>query len=361
MELLDACHNSPLFLQNLMACFKEVILVTDVEGNIFMANEAVETVLGYTSRELVDKNLSLIFTPEDLAYLYPNLLQLGRKGEPFQGEVLLVKKDSVRFFAFITLRSFDDHRLGKSLNFICIRDIHTQKQFEIASTETNYEDLVKVANGVAHELRNPLVGIGGFVKRLSDKCNAVPEHTEYYDRIIRNVKKIEIIVRKVELLAKLPKPSFRMEDMRAMIEKGMQPYLPVLEKRKIELKTLADRATLKLDGELIIRVFSILMDNALDAMPGGGSIMVHGVTNNNHYEIDFSDTGRGISSEDLPFIFNPFFSTKADGAGIDLSVVKRIVERHGGSIKVRSEENRGARFILRFPLERRRAIRISRI
>ena len=110
--------------------------------------------------------------------------------------------------------------------------------------------------------------------------------------------------------------------MRAVIEKGMQPYLPVLEKRKIELKTLADRATLKLDGELIIRVFSILMDNALDAMPGGGSIMVHGVTNNNHYEIAFSDTGRGISSEDLPFIFNPFFSTKADGAGIDLSVVK---------------------------------------
>ncbi len=361
MELLEACHDSPLFLRNLMACFQEVILVTDGEGNILMANEAAEAILGYAPHELNNKNLSLIFTPEDLTYFYPNLLELTRKGESFQGEVLLVKNDKVRFFAFITLRPFDDHRLGKSLNFVCIRDIHAQKQLEITSAETNYEDLVKVANGVAHELRNPLVGIGGFVKRLSDKCNAVPEHAEYYDRIIRNVKKIEIIVRKVELLAKLPKPSFRMEDMRAIIEKGVQPYLSVLEKRKIDLKTLVDRATLKLDGELIIRIFSILIENALDAMPGGGSIVVHGVTNENHYKIAFSDTGRGISSEDLPFIFNPFFSTKADGAGIDLSVVKRIVERHGGSIKVRSEEGRGASFTLRFPLERRRAIRNSRI
>ena len=74
------------------------------------------------------------------------------------------------------------------------------------SNENNYEDLVKVANGVAHELRNPLVGIGGFVKRLYDKCQAVHEHSDYYDHVIRNLRKIEIIISKVEFLAKLHKP-----------------------------------------------------------------------------------------------------------------------------------------------------------
>ena len=361
MELLDACHNSQLFLQNLMCCFQGVILVTDADGNILMTNEAVESILGYTPHELNNKNLSLIFAPEDLSYLYPNLLQLGRKSQPFHGEVLLVKKNGVSFFAFIVFRSFNDHSLNKSFNFICIRDIDAQKRLEKASAETNHEDLVKVANGVAHELRNPLMGIGGFVKRLYDKCNAVHEHGDYYDHIITNLKKIETIVRKVEFLAKLPKPSFTMENMKDLIQKAIQPYLPILEKRKINLKTPVDPTILKMDKDLIIRVFAILTDNALDALPDGGDIVIHDATNNNHCEIEFSDTGRGISVEDLPFIFNPFFSTKADGAGIDLAVVKRIMESHGGSVKVRSEEGRGTGFILQFPLERRRAIRISRI
>ncbi len=335
--------------------------MADADGNILMANEAVETVLGYTPRELNNRNLSLIFTPEDLNYFYPNLLRLGRKGAPFQGEVLLVTKNNARFFAFIIFRTFDDHSLNKSFNFICIRDIHTQKQLEKASAETNYEDLVKVANGVAHELRNPLVGIGGFVKRLYDKCNAVHEHADYYDHIISNIKKIEVIIKKVEFMAKLPKPSFSMENMRDVIENAVQPYLPSLEKREIEVTLQVDRTVLKLDRELIIRVFSIFIENAMDALSVDGSIMVNSSTHNNHCEIDFSDTGRGISAEDLPFIFNPFFSTKADGAGIDLAVVKRIMEGHGGSINARSEEGRGASFTLRFPLERRRAIRISPI
>ncbi len=361
MELLDVCHNSQLFLQNLMCCFQEVILVTDADGNILMTNEAVESILGYTPHELNDKNLSLIFTPEDQIYLYPNLLQLARKSEPFQGEVLLIKKNGVSFFAFIVFRSFNDHSLKKSFNFICIRDIDAQKQLEKASAEANHEDLVKVANGVAHELRNPLMGIGGFVKRLHDKCNAVHEHGDYYDHIITNLKKIETIVRKVEFMAKLPKPSFKMENMKELIEKAIQPYLPMLETRKINLKTPVDPTLLKMDGKLVIRVLSILMDNALDALPNGGNIVIYSATNSHHCEIEFSDTGRGISTEDLPFIFNPFFSTKADGAGIDLAVVKRIMESHGGSVGVISEEGRGASFILRFPLERRRAIRITRI
>ncbi len=326
-----------------------------------MTNEAVESVLGYAPHELNNKNLSLIFAPEDLTYLYPNLLQLGRKNQPFQGEILLVKKNGVSFFTFIVFRSFNDHSLNKSFNFICIRDIDAQKQLEKASAEANHEDLVKVANGVAHELRNPLMAIGGFVNRLYNKCNAIHEHGDYYDHIITNLKKIENIVRKVEFLAKLPKPSFTMENTQSLIQKAIQPYLPILEKRKINLKTPVDPTLLKMDGKLVIRVLSIFMDNALDALPDDGNIVIHGATNNNHCEIEFSDTGRGISAEDLPFIFNPFFSTKADGAGIDLAIVKRIMESHGGSVKVRSEEGHGASFILRFPLERRRAIRISRI
>ena len=344
MELLDVCHESPLFLQNLMACFQEAILVTDGEGNIFMANEAVTVILGYPPHELNNKKLSLIFTPEDLTYFYPNLLQLSQKGESFQGEALLVTKSNTRFFAFIVFRPFNDPILNKSFIFICIRDIHTQKHLEKASAENNYEDLVKVANGVAHELRNPLVGIGGFVNRLYNKCNAIHEHGDYYDHIISNIKKIEFIVKKVEFMAKLPKPSFCMENMRSVIENTFQTYLPILENQRIEVALQIDHIDLKLDRALIIKVFSILIENALDALPDGGSIEVQALMHNNRCEIEFSDTGTGISAEDLPFMFNPFFSTKADGVGIDLAIVKRIMEAHGGSVRVKSKKGSGRDF-----------------
>jgi PAS domain S-box-containing protein len=344
-----------------MACFQEVILVTDADGKILMANKAVEAVLGYAPHELIGRNLSSIFTPEDHEYFYPNLMRLGRKSMPFQGEALLLTKDDDRFFAFLVLRSFHDPTLKQSFIFLSIRDIHAQKQTEKATNETNYEDLVKVANGVAHELRNPLVGIGGFVKRLYDKCSAVQEHAVYYDHIMQNLRKIEIVVKKVEFLAKLPRPSLKMEELKTAVEEGVRPYHAVLEKRGIEVELLLSGIVLKLDRGLISRVFSILTENAVDALRGGGAITVEDAVNDNLCEIEFSDTGPGISTEDLPFIFNPFFSTKTDGAGIDLSIVKRIVESHGGGIRVHSEKGRGATFLLQFPLERRRAIRISRI
>ena len=100
MELLKACQNSKSFLQHLMACFQEAILVADVDGKILMANQAVETILRYTPQELNGSHISCIFTPEDLDYFYPNLLRLGRKGMPFEGEVLLLTKSKDRFFCF---------------------------------------------------------------------------------------------------------------------------------------------------------------------------------------------------------------------------------------------------------------------
>ena len=95
--------------------------------------------------------------------------------------------------------------------------------------------------------------------------------------------------------------------MKTAVEEGMQPYLPILEKRRIDLKIQLNGIFLKLDRNLIARIFSILMENALDVLPDGGGITVRDVVDDNSCDIEFSDTGPGISAEDLPFIFNPLF------------------------------------------------------
>jgi PAS domain S-box-containing protein len=357
MDLLEACCSSRRLWEETMLCMQHGIVVTDLEGNILFTSPAVEPMLRFTASELLDKNLSIAFMPEDLAYLYPNLLHLAQKNIPFEGELILVRKDGTHFIAFIVLRPFFNSVNG--IIVMGIQDIDKRKHIEKAFKETPYEDMVKIADGIAHELRNPLLGIGGFLNRLFKLCKGLEEYQEYYDHIMHNLRKIETLVKKVEYFAHLPKPSLTNSSVMELIQKSVQPYLPKMEEQKIELVINVEEFTLWLDKNLVSRVFSVLLENALDALTEGGAISIGSKRTDNKFTISFSDTGAGISPKDLPFIFNPFFSTKPDGTGIDLAVVKRVMESHGGQVKVSSEQRRGATFSLEFLMEQRRPIRTS--
>jgi signal transduction histidine kinase len=115
------------------------------------------------------------------------------------------------------------------------------------------------------------------------------------------------------------------------------------------------------DEELIATTLSILIDNALFALQHHGTIQIRNEIKDDQCELYVSDTGSGITPENLAYIFKPFFSTKSDGAGLDLAVLKRIMERHGGQVEVHSEAGQGTTFLLIFPLERRCPLRVSRL
>ncbi len=361
MDLLQACCDSRKLLNEILACIQDAIVVTDLEGKILFSSSVVEKVLGFRPDELEGEDLSNIFTPEDLQHLYPNLLRMARKNMPFEGELMLLRKDGSRFFAFIVFRSYFDPRQGRAIVAVCIQDIHKEKQLEKAFRESHYEDLVQIANGIAHEIRNPLMGIGGFVNRLFKSGSIIDNHDKYHDYIIKNLNKIEDLVKKVEFFANLPKPRLSEESVSRLLKKALEPFIQEIEDRKIDMTLNMEEMVLLVDKDLVARVFSILIANALDALTEGGRIMIHNDTDSRHGRIYVSDTGSGISSNDMPHIFNPFFSTKPDGAGVDLATAKRIMDNHGGRIKVESKKGEGASFTLIFPLERRQPLRTSPI
>lgn len=360
-DLLQVCSDSQGLLEKLLSCIQQVIILTDLEGKIVFASKAVSKVLGFAPDELLGKNLSVIFTPEDLTYLYSNLLHMAREDKPFEGEIMLIRKNETRFLAFVAFCSHLDLSHEKSVIVISIQDIDKQKQLEKAFKGTHYEDLIKIANGIAHELRNPLMSIGGFASRLFRSRKTTGDQQKYYDYIIDNLKKIEGLVKKVELFARVPKPCFSEASIKELIEKAIQPYQKHIEEQNIDLTTNIDETKLFVDKDLVISALSMLIENALDALPDGGSALIKSEKKDNQYRLYLIDAGSGILPENLPFIFNPFFSTKADRAGIDLPVVKRIMESHGGQIEVSSKPEEGTTFVLQFPLERRRSIRISRL
>ncbi len=262
MDLLHACSTSEGLLEEIFASIQDAIIVTDPEGNILFVSPVVEKLLGFAPDELMGKDLSVIFTPEDLVNLYPNLLHMARKNGQFEGELMLVRKDQTRFFAFMVFRSYFDPGQNMTMNIVCFQNIDKEKQLINAFSESNYEDLVQIANGIAHELRNPLMGIGGFVNRLLKSSRDIQDHEKYYGYIVNNLKKIEELVRKVEFFASLPKPSFAEESVRKLLDEALQPFLQQIEEREIELTISMEEMILRVDKDLATRRFSILIENA---------------------------------------------------------------------------------------------------
>lgn len=272
---------------------------------------------------------------------------------------MLVRADGSRFIAFISARPYFNAKSHDAVIIFCIQDVHRQKELEAINRQTPYTDLIKLANGIAHEIRNPLVGIGGFLNRLFKSQEVSMECRGYYQHIMHNLSKIENLVKKVEYFARLPKPSFDSTPISHIIHESLKPFADEIKRMGIAVAVNHGDFEVLLDRELAMRAISILVENALDALCEHGSLEISADRLNDEVQIHISDNGVGISADDLPYIFNPFFSTKPDGAGIDLAIVKRIMEMHGGNVKVFSRRDEGTTFSLHFPLERRHPLRVS--
>lgn len=359
MDLLDVCCKSRELWTEFLMSIQQAILVIDPTGRISFASPNVDRLLGFLPEELAGRNLSLLLTPEDQNILYRNLIYKVENQESFEDELMLIRQDGSRFMALMGLRCCIDPREESTIAIVWIQDIDRQKQMERAFQQTHYEDLIKIANGIAHELRNPLVGIGGFVNRLYKVCEVIHNHTEYYGHIMDNLRKIEILVKKVEMFAALPRPSYSDTSLAEIVEKALEDNQEKIFGLNAEIGLDVDQQDLRADRSMVVRAVSIMIENALEAVSSGGRISIEARASDNLCTISITDNGCGIAPQDLPYIFTPFFSTKPSGTGIDLALAKRIAESHGGLVRAQSDRGEGTTFQLQLPIERRRPIRTS--
>ncbi|HTP13096.1 MAG TPA: HAMP domain-containing sensor histidine kinase, partial [Bacteroidota bacterium] len=238
-----------------------------------------------------------------------------------------------------------------------LRKIHEQ----IVQIE-KMASLGKLSATVAHELNNPLEGVLTYAKlidrRLKTKVEQTPEvrsTLEDLELIIRETARCGNIVKNLLLFSRKQVSEFGLVPVRQIVEKSAR-----LVKHHFEISNVHFQATyppsepaLLCDENQIQQALVALFVNAVEAMPDGGDLRV-GILQDDttrHVTIRVEDTGVGIQKEDIPRVFEPFFSTKREGQGVGLglSVVYGIVERHGGKISVESEVGKGTSFILEFP------------
>jgi len=215
--------------------------------------------------------------------------------------------------------------------------------------------LGEMAAGMAHEIRNPLVSIGGFVRRLFKKFQGDSQVQTYFQVIINEVERLEKTLNEILDFSQDTQGQFKEEDLTLIVEGALELIRRELDESRIVVqKELNPLPRVYCDGRQIRHVFYNLFLNALQAMPHGGVLGIRTELSQGSdpgwVTVEIRDTGEGIPPELLHNIFNPFFTTKASGSGLGLSIVHKIVTRHYGNVEIDNRPGEGVSFFIKLPL-----------
>ena len=220
--------------------------------------------------------------------------------------------------------------------------------------------LGEMAANVAHEVRNPLASIKASMLMLRDDLTHyhIPDSDETQESVtvvLAEVERLDAIVRDLLLFAR-PRQLHRITyDIAELCDRVLDLLKNMcLEANVVVRRTYEDVSPLWIDVGQIEQVLINLCMNAIQAMPDGGVLTVACSKNNDGIDIAISDTGMGIPPQQAERIFQPFFTTKAHGIGLGLAISKRLVEDHGGSIRVAEDTGNGAAIIVYLPLPHKR-------
>jgi signal transduction histidine kinase len=222
------------------------------------------------------------------------------------------------------------------------------------SRAEHFATLGELATGLAHEIRNPLAGIAGVIEIVS---RDLPPDSAARS-VIKDAKEEALQINRIltELLetARPKPPQFQIRDIASTAEHAVMfaRQQAITKRIMIELNLTDDIPPVDHDPNQINQVLLNLLLNAIQAMEKPGTIHVSLRRDHEDALITVADEGKGILPENLSNIFRPFFTTKGHGTGLGLSLARRIVETHGGTIRVRSEVGKGTQFEVRLPIVR---------
>jgi signal transduction histidine kinase len=203
--------------------------------------------------------------------------------------------------------------------------------------------LGKLSRGVAHEVRNPVMIIGGFARRLQKRLPANDPAQEMIAPILHELHRLEQMVAEIEAFTVLLEPDIKPQDLARVLEQVVAARAVDLAQRQIvaECHIPPDLPRIPLDEHLMGQALGHLIDNAVEAMPNGGRLTLSLTPEPQGLRLAVGDTGIGIPPEDLPYLFDPFFSSKPNGTGMGLTKVYQVVSDHRGEIQVKSVPGQG--------------------
>jgi two-component system, NtrC family, sensor kinase len=333
------------------------IVAVDQHKKITSFNRRAEDILQLKRKSVLGKKYGDVFRGEFLD-IFNRVVE--QQAVPDNAEIVYPRQDGDTVLLGITsslLKKRDSAAIG---TIVSIQDLtEFKKTEELIRRMDKLSSLGQLSAGLAHEIRNPLASINFNVqlieKHLEDNQNAKSIMHDTFE----GIERIKILVKRVLDFTKTGTPAFSSGNIHESINDALELIAPQIRKKNIAIKKdyAAEIGPFVFDPHQMQQVFVNLLLNATEATPEGGFIEIRSATEkarnrNNIHVITISDNGQGITPDNMSKIFDPFFTTKPEGTGLGLSIVHKILEQHEASIDIKSRENKGSSFILRFPAKR---------
>lgn len=354
-HIASAIENARLFenvtlaqseLKNIFESISDMVYYTDKDLTIRRVNQAVVRKIGKPEDEIIGQKCFQIFHGMDVPWnLCPHHKSVESQ-QPYVGEI----EDPYLNGTFVVSNSPIFDSTGNFVGTVHIsRDVTELRTLrERVIHSERMAALGELAARVAHEIRNPLISIGGFARRLEKKLSG--DIQEYAKIIVNEVSRLENILKEILGFVKssrVNKSNVNINDLLSGIVDFISPEMD--EKHNTVIREFSEQPIIAvIDPDRIREAILNIFTNAAQATDHG-TITVVTRLEDNEAVIELTDTGCGIKEEDLKNIFNPFFTTKPQGTGLGLAVTHKIIQEHDGKVKVESIWGSGTVFTIYLP------------
>jgi two-component system, sporulation sensor kinase E len=354
------------FLETVFNSIQEGIIVTDSKGRITYLNDAACQLFGLEAEDSLGKRLD-----ERVRGLDWNAL--SREGAVSRDmEIFYPTNRFINFYSVPLVIERQDFVAGDAVpgpgsataatgervgHAIILRDITESRRTEQQTIESErLNALTLLAAGVAHEIGNPLNSLNihlQLIEREARKLDGAKgaELQESVEVARAEINRLDSIISQFLRAIRPTRPQLRPENINTIVEEAVRFFALEIKDRDIvvEQELRSDLPLLELDRDQIKQAFYNVIKNSFEAMKSRGILRIRTDLDESHVIVRFTDTGGGISAENLSRVFEPYFTTKTSGTGLGLLIVRRIVREHGGELSIESSEGKGLTLTIRLP------------
>ncbi|MDF2935222.1 MAG: histidine kinase [Paenibacillaceae bacterium] len=341
LRMVESLRRANIFWSSLIEHSTDAIHLTDLEGNIQRANPAFEALYGYREEEVTGSFQP--FMQEKEGAEFKELIRKVKNGEEVSGyETVRNTKDGKEIHVSLTLSPvrLDD---GEPVALAAIsRNITERKETEELLRRSEKLSVIgQLAAGVAHEIRNPLTTLRGFVQLFKQRQTG---NQEYLDLMLEEVERINFIVSEFIILSKPHLNQFLFKDPGELLEDTLRALQPQSHMSSVRLEASIERNLPRIlcEENLVKQVFLNIIKNGMESMPEGGVMRIEAAAEGpERIRFLFTDHGTGIPREMLRRLGEPFLTSKKNGTGLGIMVSQQIIANHKGRLHIASELGKG--------------------
>jgi two-component system, sporulation sensor kinase E len=351
------------FLETVFNSIQEGIIVTDSNARITYLNEAACELFGLQADQSLGKRLDECVRGLDWAAVSHGEVAVSRDMEIFYPAnrfinfyivPLVIERESAAEKIDKGKVDLSGEQVGHA---IILRDITESRRTEQQTIESErLNALTLLAAGVAHEIGNPLNSLNihlQLIERQARKLNGAgrAELQESIDVARSEINRLDSIVAQFLRAIRPTRPQLRPENVNLIVEESVRFFALEIKDRDIvvEQELRSDLPLIELDRDQMKQAFYNVIKNAFEAMKSRGILRIRTDMDASHVIVRFTDTGGGMSAENLSRVFEAYFTTKPSGTGLGLLIVRRIVREHGGELSIESSEGKGLTLAIRLP------------